>query len=161
MDFFGDFVQKAAMEHANACNLADGGEPESKGLMYALFCVLKKISTNRPSWYCYVTGTSLSVATFQSDIDGISVARGSMVPVSPDSLLSVDDTVSLLTHYFRFADGVISLLREKLSLLQGRPQCFAKGVFEPLVSGLPRQTRTRAMFDGFSWIDFSFETLFN
>lgn len=53
-DFFTDFGPRSTME--NAENFEDGGEPECRGLMYGLFCVLKKISTTHPSWYCYVTG---------------------------------------------------------------------------------------------------------
>eukprot|EP01033_Poteriospumella_lacustris_P004997 gene4996-gene5552 len=161
-DFFTDFGPRSTME--NAETFEDGGEPECRGLMYGLFCVLKKISTTHPSWYCYVTGTALSVAKFQSDVDGISIARGSILPVSPDTLLSVDDMVSILTYYFRFTDATIALLRGKLANFTGRPQFFAKGVFDPLYNFLPRSAHhiyelDSAMFNEFKWIESNFSML--
>lgn len=84
--------------------------------------------------------------------------------MSADTLLSVDDMVSILTYYFRFTDAAIAMLRGKLADFTGRPQFFAKGVFDPLYNFLPRSAHhiyelDSAMFNEFKWIESNFSML--
>lgn len=153
-DFPQDFLRKKIIDSDE--QLINGGS-ESRGLMYAVFCVLKKLTSTESSWVCYVTGTALSVAKLQSEIDGISVARGSMTPVSLKTLLSVHDMVEILQYYFQFDEAAIDLLQSKLTPFVGRPQFFARGVFEPLFAKLPKnvdaQVLSSIMVDNWTWMN--------
>lgn len=68
------------------------------------------------------------------EIDGISVDRGSMIPVSLEALLSVDDMFQILQNYFDFDEESVTILPSFV----GRPQFCARGVFEPLFAELPK-----------------------
>lgn len=106
----------------------------NRGLLYLTLCCVRSICYDR-GWTSFVTGTSASLRKFRIHPDNTSSMRGSTISHGPNQLLTVNDMIDLLQHYFHWDSTAFSEeVRNALQWFSGRPLFFERGVFQPLLS---------------------------
>lgn len=101
-------------------------------LSWVNLSVFLSFARKRPKWTVYMTGTSFTIFQFRSELDGISVVRGSTALLPPTKMFEVVDMMEILQYYFHIADIVRETLQIKLQLFRERSLFLVKGVLEPL-----------------------------
>lgn len=106
----------------------------NQGLLHITLCCIGSICCDR-EWRAFVTGTSASLSKFRTHPEDISAIRGSTISHAPNQLLTVDDMIDLLQHYFFWDSTVFDSVqvRDALQRFSGRPLFFEQGVFHPLL----------------------------
>ncbi len=106
----------------------------NRDLFYATFYVMNELMDSE-KWTMFMTGTCFSLNLSSTSPNGFSSARrGKIVAVVPEVLMTVNEMILILKHYWNFEDAVLydENIQRSLQKFCGRPLLFVDGVFQLL-----------------------------